>query len=88
MSKEADLEGRILRAAAEEFKRCGLAAARSDRFAFSAGLSDKEMIFNLFGDKHRLFDATVEMGLISPHAGGSPATERYPLPPRSRPPGQ
>ena len=62
---DAQRRDRILRAAAEEFTRNGIAGARLDRIAYRAGLADKDLIFATFGNKNRLVDATVAAGHLS-----------------------
>lgn len=48
---------RILAAAAAELLSSGRSGVRLDRVAFRAGLADKELIFELFGDQDQLVDA-------------------------------
>jgi AcrR family transcriptional regulator len=58
----AATKGRILQAATAEFAERGLAGARVDRLAASAG-ANKQLIYAYFGSKEGLFDATLEANL-------------------------
>ncbi|MGD9750490.1 MAG: TetR/AcrR family transcriptional regulator [Acidimicrobiia bacterium] len=49
---------RLLRAAVEEFARCGLAGARVDRIARRAG-ANKQLVYYYFGSMDGLVDAAV-----------------------------
>ena len=50
--------GALLRAAREEFAAEGLAGARVDRIAETAGVN-KERIYGIFGSKDKLFDSVI-----------------------------
>jgi AcrR family transcriptional regulator len=52
-------QGRILKAATEEFARFGLGGARVDRIAARAG-ANKRMLYYYFGNKDALFLAVLE----------------------------
>jgi AcrR family transcriptional regulator len=52
-------QGRILRAATEEFARYGLAGARVDRIAARAG-ANKRMLYYYYGNKEELFLKVLE----------------------------
>jgi AcrR family transcriptional regulator len=52
-------QGRILRAATDEFARYGLGGARVDRIAARAG-ANKRMLYYYFGNKEDLFLAVLE----------------------------
>jgi AcrR family transcriptional regulator len=58
----AATKARILAAATAEFAERGLAGARVDRLAASAG-ANKQLIYAYFGSKEGLFDATLEANL-------------------------
>jgi AcrR family transcriptional regulator len=58
----AATKARILKAATAEFSERGLAGARVDRIAASAG-ANKQLIYAYFGSKEGLFDATLEANL-------------------------
>ena len=58
----AATKARILTAATAEFAERGLAGARVDRLAASAG-ANKQLIYAYFGSKEALFDATLEAHL-------------------------
>jgi AcrR family transcriptional regulator len=58
----AATKARILKAATAEFSERGLAGARVDRLAASAG-ANKQLIYAYFGSKEALFDATLEANL-------------------------
>lgn len=58
----AATKARILKAATAEFAERGLAGARVDRLAASAG-ANKQLIYAYFGSKEGLFDATLEANL-------------------------
>ncbi|HEY3924638.1 MAG TPA: TetR family transcriptional regulator [Acidothermaceae bacterium] len=58
----AATKARILKAATAEFAERGLAGARVDRVAASAG-ANKQLIYAYFGSKEGLFDATLEANL-------------------------
>jgi AcrR family transcriptional regulator len=58
----AATKARILKAATAEFSERGLAGARVDRLAASAG-ANKQLIYAYFGSKEGLFDATLEAHL-------------------------
>jgi AcrR family transcriptional regulator len=58
----AATKARILAAATAEFADRGLAGARVDRLAASAG-ANKQLIYAYFGSKEGLFDATLEANL-------------------------
>jgi AcrR family transcriptional regulator len=58
----AATKARILTAATAEFAERGLAGARVDRLAASAG-ANKQLIYAYFGSKEGLFDATLEANL-------------------------
>jgi AcrR family transcriptional regulator len=58
----AATKARILAAATAEFAERGLAGARVDRIAASAG-ANKQLIYAYFGSKEGLFDATLEANL-------------------------
>ena len=58
----AATKARILKAATAEFAERGLAGARVDRLAASAG-ANKQLIYAYFGSKEGLFDATLEAHL-------------------------
>jgi AcrR family transcriptional regulator len=58
----AATKARILKAATAEFAERGLAGARVDRLATSAG-ANKQLIYAYFGSKEGLFDATLEANL-------------------------
>jgi AcrR family transcriptional regulator len=65
---------RILRAAATEFARYGVAGARMNRIAVTAR-ANKERIYHYFGSKERLFeavmqDAMVQIAAAEPFAAG------------------
>jgi AcrR family transcriptional regulator len=60
----AATKARILAAATAEFAERGLAGARVDRLAASAG-ANKQLIYAYFGSKEGLFDATLEANLES-----------------------
>lgn len=64
---------RLLAAAREEFSLHGVAGARVDRIAESAGVN-KERIYGHFGSKDRLFDAVVAAALDE-IAASTPLTE-------------
>ena len=53
---------RLLTAATEEFAAHGIAGARVDRIAATAGVN-KERIYGYFGNKQKLFDAVVARAL-------------------------
>jgi AcrR family transcriptional regulator len=55
----ADIPGRILDAAAQEFARAGLEGARVDRIAARAG-ANVRMLYYYFGSKEGLFAAVLE----------------------------
>ncbi|MFF4538939.1 TetR family transcriptional regulator [Streptomyces aureus] len=69
---------RLLTAATEEFAAHGIAGARVDRIAASAGVN-KERIYGYFGNKQKLFDAVVGRALdevaeaVPLHSGDDPA---------------
>lgn len=69
---------RLLAAATEEFAAHGIAGARVDRIAASAGVN-KERIYGYFGNKQKLFDAVVGRALdevaeaVPLHGGDDPA---------------
>ncbi|KAB1988712.1 TetR family transcriptional regulator [Streptomyces triticiradicis] len=69
---------RLLAAATEEFAAHGIAGARVDRIAASAGVN-KERIYGYFGNKQKLFDAVVGRALdevaeaVPLHSGDDPA---------------
>jgi AcrR family transcriptional regulator len=54
---------RILRAAAKEFARHGVAGARVNRIAATAR-ANKERIYHYFGSKERLFEAVMDDAMI------------------------
>jgi AcrR family transcriptional regulator len=67
---------RILRAAAMEFARYGVAGARVNRIAVTAR-ANKERIYHYFGSKERLFEAVMSDAMIQiagaePFAAGEP----------------
>lgn len=69
---------RLLAAATEEFAAHGIAGARVDRIAASAGVN-KERIYGYFGNKQKLFDVVVARALdevaeaVPLQAGDDPA---------------
>ncbi|AKJ11320.1 TetR family transcriptional regulator [Streptomyces incarnatus] len=70
---------RLLSAATEEFAAHGIAGARVDRIAASAGVN-KERIYGYFGNKQKLFDAVVgraldELAEAVPLKGGDDPAE-------------
>jgi AcrR family transcriptional regulator len=60
---EVPTRERILRAAATEFARHGVAGARVDRIAATAR-ANKERIYHHFGSKERLFEAVMNDAMV------------------------
>jgi AcrR family transcriptional regulator len=56
-------QGRLLKAASEEFSLHGIAGARVDRIAAAAG-SNKAQIYHYFGSKDALFDAVIQAMIV------------------------
>ncbi|MFD6108194.1 TetR/AcrR family transcriptional regulator, partial [Nocardia salmonicida] len=56
MSRADATKARILQAATDEFATYGIAGARVDRIAKTAG-ANKNLIYIYFGGKDQLFDA-------------------------------
>ncbi len=60
----AETREKLLAAAIDEFAANGLAGARIDRIADTAGIS-KPMLYNYFGDKESLFDVALTQEIMS-----------------------
>ncbi|MBP2478917.1 AcrR family transcriptional regulator [Crossiella equi] len=62
VKKSEATKARLLRAATEEFAAYGVAGARVDRIAATAG-ANKTLIYNYFGNKEELFDVVYEAAI-------------------------
>ncbi|MEC3982361.1 TetR/AcrR family transcriptional regulator [Amycolatopsis sp. H20-H5] len=74
MARDAqETRRKLLEAAAGEFSAYGIAGARVDRIATSAGVN-KAMIYSYFGNKEQLFDKVFEIHVVAGTVGGVPIT--------------
>lgn len=74
MARDAqETRRKLLEAAAVEFSAYGIAGARVDRIATTAGVN-KAMIYSYFGNKEQLFDAVFETQVVASTVGGVPVT--------------
>lgn len=74
MARDAqETQRKLLEAAAGEFSAYGIAGARVDRIATTAGVN-KAMIYSYFGNKEQLFDKVFETQVVASTVGGVPIT--------------